>query len=52
MVSFSVNSAQLEIVETYIKNQEAHHRKKDFQEEYRSILTNYKMDYDERYLWD
>lgn len=50
--AFSVSPAQLEILETYIKNQEAHHRERDFQEEYRSILTKYKMDYDERYVWD
>ncbi len=29
-----------------------HHRKRSFQEEYRAILRQYKVEYDERYVWD
>ena len=50
--AFSVNPAQVEYVITYIHNQQEHHRKKTFQHEYRAFLKKYKVDYDERYVWD
>jgi putative transposase len=50
--AFSVNPAQVEVVVNYIANQKEHHRKKGFQEEYRAFLKKYKVDYDERYVWD
>ena len=49
---FSVNPSELEIVEKYIENQEEHHKKKTFQEEFLAFLKKYNVDYDERYLWD
>mgnify|MGYP000123085247 FL=1 len=49
---FSVNPAQVEIVRKYIINQEKHHRKLTFKEEYRKFLHKYNVDYDERYVWD
>jgi hypothetical protein len=36
----------------YIDNQEEHHRIHTFQDEYRAFLNKYKIDYDERYVWD
>lgn len=50
--AFSVNPAQVDRVITYIENQHEHHRKKDFQNEYRSYLKKYNVEYDERYVWD
>jgi REP element-mobilizing transposase RayT len=50
--AFSVNPADLERLVLYIKNQHEHHGKKTFQNEYRKILTEHEMDFDERYLWD
>ena len=50
--AFSVNPSQIEVVKTYIQNQEEHHRKKTFQNEYRAFLKKYNMEYDERYVWD
>jgi len=50
--SFSVNPSQIDVVVRYIENQAKHHQKKTFQEEYRTILKKYNVDYDERYLWD
>jgi REP element-mobilizing transposase RayT len=50
--AFSVNPAEVEIVMDYIKNQHEHHRTKSFQEEYRAFLKKYKVDFDERYVWD
>jgi len=50
--AFSVNPYEIATVITYITNQHEHHRKKTFQEEYRAFLKKYKVEYDERYVWD
>jgi REP element-mobilizing transposase RayT len=50
--AFSVNPGHVERVISYIKNQKEHHRKKTFQDEYRKILHQYNVEYDERYVWD
>ncbi len=50
--AFSVSPKQTEIVVNYINNQEDHHKKKTFQEEYRAFLKEYGVTYDERYVWD
>ena len=49
---FSVSPFQVDKVIDYIANQKEHHREKTFQDEYRSILKKYKVEYDERYVWD
>ena len=49
---FSVNPSEIEVVINYIKNQEAHHQKKTFQGEFRAFMKKYKVEYDERYVWD
>lgn len=36
----------------YIQNQEEHHRKVSFQEEYRELLRISGIEIDERYVWD
>jgi putative transposase len=50
--AFSVNPAEIDVVVKYITNQKEHHSKKGFQGEYRAFLKKYKVDYDERYVWD
>lgn len=50
--AFSVNPRQVDRVIAYIANQKEHHGKKTFQDEYRGFLKRYKVDYDERYVWD
>ena len=50
--AFSVNPYEVDVVIAYIRNQHEHHRKKTFQEEYRAFLEKYKIEYDERYVWD
>jgi len=50
--AFSVNPTETEVVVEYINNQKEHHRNKTFQEEYRAFLKKYKVEYDERYVWD
>ena len=49
---FSVGQSEVERVRRYIEGQEDHHRKKAFQDEYRSFLEEYGVEYDERYVWD
>jgi putative transposase len=50
--AFSINPTEVDIVSAYIDNQQEHHRKKTFQQEYRAFLKKYKVDFDERYVWD
>jgi hypothetical protein len=50
--AFSVNPAEVETVVAYINNQQEHHKTKTFQQEYRAFLNKYKVEYDERYVWD
>ncbi|MES2995340.1 MAG: transposase [Verrucomicrobiota bacterium] len=50
--AFSIGESQVETVVRYIRNQEEHHRKVTFQEEYRKFLERYKISYDEKYVWD
>jgi hypothetical protein len=33
-------------------NQEQHHLKTTFQDEFRRFLKKYEIEYDERYVWD
>jgi REP element-mobilizing transposase RayT len=49
--AFTVSVSMLETVRHYIANQEEHHRKKTFQEEYVELLKRNGVAYDERYLW-
>ena len=50
--AFSINPSQIETVIAYIANQHEHHSRKTYQDEYRSFLKKYNMEYDERYVWD
>lgn len=50
--AFSVGPSNLDDLRDYIDNQEEHHRIHTFQEEYRAFLAKYKIEYDERYVWD
>lgn len=50
--AFSVNPSETDRVIAYIANQKNHHKKTVFQDEYRAFLKKYKVEYDERYVWD
>ncbi|MEK6279859.1 MAG: IS200/IS605 family transposase [Acidobacteriota bacterium] len=50
--AFSVSQSHVEQVQKYILNQEKHHRRKTFKDEFREFLKKYEIDYDERYVWD
>jgi len=49
--SFSYAHSQIEQVYQYILNQEEHHRKKTFKEEYLEFLKKFEIEYDEKYLF-
>ncbi|HCY78020.1 MAG TPA: IS200/IS605 family transposase [Ignavibacteriales bacterium] len=48
--AFSYSQSHLIKVINYIKNQEQHHKKKKFIEEYKEFLKAFNVDYDERYI--
>ena len=50
--AFSVSQSDVERVQQYILNQEAHHRRRTFKDEFRGFLRKYELDFDERYVWD
>ena len=49
---FSVSESNVAAVTKYIAEQEAHHQKHSFQEEFVAFLKKNNVAYDERYIWD
>lgn len=49
---FSYSRSQIDTVIKYIQNQEKHHHKKSFKEEYIDFLEKFAVEYDERYLFE
>ena len=49
---FSVSPSLHDKTKRYIENQEEHHKKMTFQEEYLMFLNEYGIEYDERYVWN
>jgi putative transposase len=49
---FGVSPNQMAGVRVYVETQEEHHRKETFQEEFRRLLIEAGIDFDERYVWD
>lgn len=49
---FSVNPTEVEVVVSYILSQDEHHKEWTFEDELRSFLDKYDVDYDERFLWN
>jgi REP element-mobilizing transposase RayT len=50
--AFSYAHSQVEAVYQYILNQEEHHRKRTFREEYIDFLKKFQIDHDEKYLFE
>jgi REP element-mobilizing transposase RayT len=50
--AFSVSESRVDSIIQYIKNQQEHHRKMTFQEEFLALLKKHRIEFDERYLWD
>jgi REP element-mobilizing transposase RayT len=49
---FSYSQSQIGKVYDYILNQEEHHKKQTFKNEYLQLLESFKIDYDENYLFE
>jgi putative transposase len=48
---FSYGQSQVDKVYKYIQNQEEHHRKQTFRDEYLGFLKKFKVEYDEQYIF-
>ena len=49
--AFTVSKSQLTNIIRYVANQREHHRTRNFQEEYLTLLQKHGIAYDERYVW-
>jgi REP element-mobilizing transposase RayT len=50
--AFSYSHSQIESVYNYILNQEVHHKKITFREEYNEILKKFEIEYSDKYLFE
>jgi len=50
--AFSYSHSHIQNVYNYILNQEKHHKKKTFKEEYLEFLTKFEVEYNEKYLFE
>ena len=50
--AFSYSMSHRDKVIKYVQNQQEHHRKITFKEEYYNFLKKFKIDYNEKYLFD
>lgn len=50
--AFSLGESGVPAARRYIERQKEHHRTRMFQEEFRTFLRKYRVEYDERYAWD
>lgn len=50
--AFSYSHSHIDKVYQYILNQEEHHKKKTFKQEYLEFLNKFDIEYDEKYLFD
>ena len=49
--AFTVGQTSLDAVRRYVEDQEAHHAKLSFQDEFRAMLRQHGIEWDERYIW-
>jgi len=49
--AFSVSPSQVPAVKSYIRNQEKHHRRRSFEEEFTALLRSCGLEYDERFVF-
>lgn len=50
--AFGVSESNVIQVKRYIENQEEHHQRSSFQEEFRELCRRHGIEIDERYAWD
>ncbi len=49
--AFSVSQSNLQKVASYIRNQQKHHRKLSFEDEFRTLLRKHGLQFDERFIF-
>lgn len=49
---FTCSHSDLDRVCSYIQNQEEHHKKRGFEDEYQLFIKKHDIDYDDQYLFD
>ena len=49
---FSYSHSHVDRVVKYVLNQEAHHQKKSFREEYLGLLRKFEISFEEKYVFD
>jgi putative transposase len=50
--AFSYSKSQRNVVILYIQNQQKHHKKQSFKDEYMNFLKKFEVDFDEKYLFE
>ena len=50
--AFSIGQSNVTALKRYIAGQKEHHKRRSFQDEFRSLLKKYHVEYDERFVWD
>jgi hypothetical protein len=50
--AFAVSYSQIDQVKSYLANQQQHHARLSFQDEFRELLRRHDLEWDERYVWD
>ena len=50
--AFSVSESKADVVKQYIANQQAHHRKQSFRDEYLMLLEKHKIVFDSKFVFD
>ena len=50
--AFSVSQSDADTVVAYVREQPRKHQVMTFEEEYRRLLERYRIEFDERYVWD
>jgi len=48
---FSVSRSQIDVVASYIRDQQRHHETMTFEEEFVAMLKKHGLEYDARYVW-
>ena len=49
--AFTYNVRDKQMIINYVKNQKEHHKKESFEEEYKRLLEENGIEFEEKYLW-
>lgn len=49
--AFTYSVREKDMIINYIKNQKQHHKKENYEVEYKNLLTSQGIEFDEKYLW-